>query len=1415
MRLVRFFVLGIVFLFVSQAAAQQKLIHFWDFNQTLPLDGSGEGGSPANYIDSLGTANYPLLPNYSTLSGAFPVIMYNRPSGKQGTASTRDSILDNGQGGSFWFDYSSNNYSYFTSSDSGSGKKGNLFIRARQPSLNSYMYLYIPTNQYYNIALNFSISGSSSNMANFLIFGYSTDGGLSWKRLTSVMDTFNLSGYPYNYDSIHGPDTLGARNVITAASGWSPVSIDFSSISQVLSDPATNNPNFIVRWTFGGFNADRGSANVRFDNFAVMGDTLCPIILDQPINESTCLGGNLTFSVKLKGGLNPGYQWQVDTVGNGTFTNITNGAFYSGVNSAHLTITGVINGMDKYKYRCHVIGSPCNAAYYTSSVSFTIHPPPPIFASPSDTTICAGNPVTLNSSGSWTYNWSGGIYGNTPFIPAATETYTVTGTDLNGCTSTATALVTVNPSPIVNANTTASTVCFGMDITLTGSGNALTYSWSGGAQNGVPFIPPLTAIAYTVTGTSSNGCSSTSTTPITVNPLPVISANSSADPVCAGTSVILSGSGSAITYSWNSGIVNGQAFIPATGTTTYSVTGTDANNCSAVATIAMVVNALPFVTANASSDTVCKGANVTLNGGNALSYSWSGGVQNGKAFPLLNSSSYTVTGTDVNGCSATASLSLTVNTPPVVNATASIPSICLGASDTLKGAGALRYVWSGGIVNGVGFIPASTKTYTVTGTDAQGCSGTGTVSISVKPLPIITASATALTVCSGGSTTLFGHGGNSYSWSGGISNGVVFNPTGTLTYTVTGTSSSGCSNTKSITVSVYAAPVMQLSTSSNLCLGDSLALTVSGSDVYSWAPGLGLSSDSSAMCEANPVKTTTYTVTGNSSGCPTITGTITLTVIPLPIVSAHASDSVMCRGSRIVLYGEGANSYTWTGAVGILDSIPFQPDSSGVYTVTGTDASGCMNSSTVIITVNPVPVLVVSPNDSVCYGSNVTLQAGGASSYNWSPAGSLSSSISSDPVAFPTTTTTYTIIGTSLGCVSVPKTISVTVNLLPAVSAAVSLDSICPGIPDTLRGSGALTYVWTGGVLDNVSFRPKISATYTVTGTDISGCTGTSTAIIYVRPAPLPTLISTADTICAGNMVTISATGGGTYAWNTGSIADSIHVSPASTQTYAVGVSNGVCTTDTAITITVNALPFLVTGGTQVICAGSSAKIQVWGANDYSWQPTKGLSSGNVADPVADPAVTTTYTVQGTTAGCSSKDSIQVIVTPLPSLTVCCNTRIPVGTSSQINASSSGSAVSYAWLPALGLSCDTCSDPTAAPKITTTYTVTVSGVNCSVSDSVRIDVNEHCTVFVPNVFSPNGDGQNDFLFVYGKCIQHMDLIIFDRWGNKVFETTDQDKGWDGTFMGKAMNADDYVYYLNVSTYDNESIKKKGDINLLR
>lgn len=351
-----------------------------------------------------------------------------------------------------------------------------------------------------------------------------------------------------------------------------------------------------------------------------------------------------------------------------------------------------------------------------------------------DTVVCFGEQTTLTASGANTYTWDHGITNGVAFTPPlGTTVYTVIGTNASGCEQTMQISVTANPLPSVGYTASDTAVCDGTFVTLSGTG-ASSYTWNNGITNGVPFMQAVGTTSYTVVGTNAFGCTDSAKVSVSVHPNPSVSFNVSDSEVCEGTSVTLSGTGASV-YTWNNGVSDGVAFTPPVGITSYEVIGTNAFGCTDSAQVSITVHALPNVFAQ--GDTVCAGQVVTLNGQNAISYTWDHGVSDGVPFnPPLGTTIYTVTGTDAFGCKNNYSVTVLVNGLPHVFAGNDI-SICAGTSALLTASGASTYTWNNGVTNGVAFNPVATMSYTVVGTDANGCTGSDSTTITVIPIPTV------------------------------------------------------------------------------------------------------------------------------------------------------------------------------------------------------------------------------------------------------------------------------------------------------------------------------------------------------------------------------------------------------------------------------------------------------------------------------------------------------------------------------------------------------------------------------------------------------------------------------------------------------------------------------------------------------
>lgn len=839
------------------------------------------------------------------------------------------------------------------------------------------------------------------------------------------------------------------------------------------------------------------------------------------------------------------------------------------------------------------------------------------------------------------------------------------------------------------------------------------------------------------------------------------------------------------TYSWSPGNATTQSItVSPTTTTTYTCT-TTVNGASCTDAIVVTVNQLPLV--NAGTDqSVCLNQPVTLSGSGAVSYSWNNSVINNTPFSPNTTSTYTVIGTDVNGCVNKDSVIVTIKPLPVVSAGLD-QSICIGNPAIFNATGnAFSYSWSNGVANQVPFFPTNTASYIVTGTGANGCVKTDTMTITVNPLPIVSAGSDT-SICFGQSIVLSGSGANTYTWDNGVINNTSFTPSLTANYIVTGTNANACQGKDTVVVTIKSLPSINAGIDKIICAGDSVALTASGSPLISWNNGIFNS------VYFYPTATTTYTVTGTGANGCINTDQAIVTVNALPPVNAGA-DTALCNGSYLTLSGSGAVSYIWSNSVS--NAIPFIPSSTTTYSVTGTDANGCKNTDQIVVTVNILPPVNAGINDVICLGDSTQLTATGALTYVWN------NGVVNATAFYPTSTLTYTVVGTDTNGCSNSDSVIVTVNPLPTVFAG-NDTLLCDQSTYTLSGSGAITYTWNNGVTNGVPFTVNANTTYTVQGIDGNGCQNTDQVTLTTKP--LPTVDAGSDKpVCFGDSLFFTATGSGvSYSWSNGLINGN-YFTPTTTMTLTVTATaaNGCVQTDQVIAI-VNPLPTVDAGPDRIICKGQAIVLNAVSNGSIVW------GGGVVNNLPFNPPTTATYGVTATSAaGCVNTDDVVVEVGEYPIANFYTETPTQYAPNSMfdfVNISTGGSAYEWDFGDLIGAS--TMEDPSYMyqPLVTATYIVSLivtSPLGCkdSISSVVQV-INDSpgVDVIIPTGFSPNNDSDNDNWTIYGiENYPNSNILVFNRWGLKVFEGTELKATWDGSFGGELLPTADYYYIIELS-----------------
>lgn len=854
----------------------------------------------------------------------------------------------------------------------------------------------------------------------------------------------------------------------------------------------------------------------------------------------------------------------------------------------------------------------------------------------------------------------------------------------SGCGAvTANTSVTVNTPSSANAGPNQ-TVCLNantVQLNATPPGG----SWSGTNVTSAGAFTPSQAGTFNLIYTVGNGnCLGKDTMVMLVNPLPTISVAPTAS-ICIGSSTTITASG-ANTYSWSpsTGLntTSGPTVIASPVTnTTYTVIGTNTStNCSAAASVAVTVNPLPVVSAGADQTLCNQPIPFTLTG-TPSGGTWSGqNITSGGVFTPNGTGNFPVvyTYTDANSCTARDTAIVTVTNPTTPNA-GTDQTVCLNSANVQLNGTPPGGTWNGTNTTTAGvFTPSQAGVFTlVYSYGASTCLKRDTMLMTVNPLPSVSVTPSAPSFCAGQNTTLTASGANTYSWnpatglnttSGAT---VIASPAGTTTYTVTGTNTATtCSATASATVTVNPLPVVSAGNDQTLC-NQPIPVTLTGTPSGGTWTGQNVTSGGVFTPNGTGIFPVIYTYT-NANNC-SARDTAIITVVNPTIPNAGPDQTVCLNSANIQLNGTPTGG-TWAGTNTTTAGL-FTPSQSGTFTlVYSYGASTCLKKDTLLMTVNPLPNVSITPaSPAFCAGQNTTLTASGANSYSWNPSTGLNTTSGPTVIASPSGSTTYTVIGTnaSTSC-SATASASVTVNPLPVVGAG-SDQTLCnQPIPVTLTGtpSGG---TWSGqNVTSGGVFTPNGTGVFPIvyTYSDANNCSSVDTVVLTVIN---PTIADAGpdSSVCLNSsavQLTGTPSGGNWSGSNLVSTSGLVTPSQVGSFTLVYSYGTGTCLKRDTMIFTVSPLPNLVIApSSPAYCVGQNVTLTASGANNYSWGPSIALNPTSGPTVVASPTTTTIYTVTATNSsnGCSITGTVTVTVYPLPVVnagpdSVLCNQPIPV-----------------------------------------------------------------------------------------------------------------------------------------------------------
>ncbi|MFH1322165.1 MAG: gliding motility-associated C-terminal domain-containing protein [Bacteroidota bacterium] len=647
-------------------------------------------------------------------------------------------------------------------------------------------------------------------------------------------------------------------------------------------------------------------------------------------------------------------------------------------------------------------------------------------------------------------------------------------------------------------------------------------------------------------------------------------------------------------------------------------------------------------------------------------------------------------------------------------------------------------------------------------------------------------------------------------------------------YIVTVTDNAGCTETGSVTVNSSGSLTVTTAFTDAGCAGGAdgtaTATPSSGTAPYTY---LWDDPQSQTNSTATSLPAGTYGVTVTDAGGCIATGSATIGE-PSAMVLTPGSVDATCgnpdgEASVSVSGGAAPYSYQWSDPASQVTATATGLFS-GSYTVIVTDDNGCQDSATANINDGSAATLSITDSSgTTCFGGNdgsaTVTPLGGTPPYTY-----LWDNGETSSVAVALTPGSHTVTVTDAnGCIA---TVQVIIDEpIPINAGFVTTDVLCNGGNDGTAtvtpsdGTPPYSYLWNDLQSQTNSTATGLTAgIYNVIVTDNNAC-DTSFSVTVSEPSPVAVNITGNTVICSGNNAILDAGSGfDSYLWSTTQTTQSITVNPIVNTTYSVIVYSGSCQGGDSVTVVILPPPQANITGPSSVCLVDSVELQSDTAASYVWLLNDSIIIQGTAQTIFVSSAGDYQVVVTNACGTDTSSIHALTVVALPDVDAGDDVTIDAGTSVQLNGSG---GPEYSWSPSSGLSDDDISDPVASPTETTTYELTVTDANgCSNIDEVIVTVTHELDLWVPDIFSPNGDMENDVLYVYGKGIKNILFIIYDRWGEKVYEAEEIVigpngeiiAGWDGTFRDKPLDPAVFVYYLEAN--DGEIIKQ-GNITLVR
>ncbi len=1056
--------------------------------------------------------------------------------------------------------------------------------------------------------------------------------------------------------------------------------------------------------------------------------------------------------------------------------------------------------------------------------------------------------VSVNVTGGmfpYSFAWNGGVHSQSMSNISAGN-YSVTVIDYNNCTTSVNVSIT-QPPPFVITTAVTNVLCNGgnngaINLSVGGGTPGYTYNWGGGitSQNRIN----LTAGNYTATITDNNSCTLTASAVIAQPSVALSAVAVETNVLCNGgntgaINLTVNGGTSPYNYNWGAGIISQSRTNLLAGT--YAVTITDANSCSA-----SLSKIITQPTALAISEThvnaVCNGnmtgsIDITTTGGTGnYFYNWSNGYNTEDLAGIL-AGNYSVTVSDANSCTAVKSIAVTQPTAISISLNSNNVS-CNGGSDgnidlTVSGATApYIYLWN---------TTATTQdlhnivagNYSVTIHDANNCVANTNVNLTQPIGLVVVTNAHTNVSCNGGnngSINISIVGGTFpfvYQWSDG-GNTEDRTSLSAGTYSITVNDQNSCAVSQPIVITEPTAISVTLTPMDVTCNGNtngSISSVVSGGVTnynYQW-------SNSASTANINSVVAGNYSLTLTDANSCSLVRSATINQ-PTALSINNTKTDVLCNGGSngaidvTTTGGTTPYNYHWNGGGTSQD---LNGVVAGNYSVTVYDSHNCSVTSSASLTQPAALQLAMAKTDPLCNGANNgainTTVNGGVPpmNYLWN-----TGSHDEDPNQLPAGTYTLSVTD-SHGCVVtgsanliMPSSLTLTETHTDASCNASSNGSISVAVTG---GTSPFVYQWnTAATTSGIS--NLVAGSYSVTVNDANGCGASLDAITIAQPAFLGVAVTATDVACLGaHNGTVNATiNGGTtpynYHWNNGATTEDLSNVIAGTYRLTITDAHGCSQTANAL---INTLPQLSVNGSadQLPCTNATGGINLTvnnGSAPYTFHWSNGATTEDLTEVHSGIYSVTIHDANG----CPFDTSFTITNLNTFNVTASGGGTITLGETSELHVTGTGSPqTTYSWTPVFGMNCTTCNDVIVQPGQTTLYTVVGIDTNgCEAQDTVTVNVIEDHTIFAPNAFTPNGDGNNDYFELFGNKagIKKFNIMIFDRWGEKVFESEETDFKWDGVYKGQLLPPSVCVYVMKAVFLDGHNEKiYKGSLTIVR